>query len=415
VARVVSAAPADRRETVALPEVSPPTATPAAAMTISFPPTVAVGAGASKKIADHVRRVGGNRVLLVTDAFLSEQGLADNYAELMRATGLTVTVFREVEPDPTDVAVRLGLNRLNEAHADVVVALGGGSVIDAAKMISVATSNDGPISSYMGYHQLRSAGLPLIAVPTTAGTGSEATRVAVITDTEKNVKMMILDGYLVPSAALVDFELSMSMPATLTAHVGIDTLTHGIEAYVSSAANNFTDMLALSCVSLTAANIEAAWRDPDNRSARGAMALAAFYGGAAFSNSSVCLVHGMSRPLGLVFHVPHGLSNAVLLPTVTRYSLPGAIGRYAVIARVMGFARAEDTDEVACTKLVESLDALNERLNVPRLRDLNGTDEETFVRNLDKMAGDALASGSPDRNPRVPALADIIDLYRAAW
>lgn len=384
-------------------------------MTIAVPPTVAVGAGVSKTIPDHVRRVGGNRVLLVTDAFLSEHGLVDEYAELMRRAGLTVTVFREVEPDPTDLAVRLGLSRLNEERADIVVALGGGSVIDAAKMIAVATSNDGPLRKYMGYHQLRSAGLPLIAVPTTAGTGSEATRVAVITDTEENVKMMILDGHLVPAAALVDFELSMSMPATLTAHVGIDTLTHGIEAYVSSAANSFTDMFALSCVTLAAANVETAWRSPDNRVARGAMALAAFYGGLAFSNSSVCLVHGMSRPLGLVFHVPHGLSNAVLLPTVTRYSLPGATRRYAALARAMGFAEAGDADDVAGAKLVDGLDALNERLNVPRLRDLIGADEQAFAENLEKMAADALASGSPDRNPRVPTLADIVDLYRAAW
>jgi alcohol dehydrogenase len=393
----------------------PVTADAGTAVTVAFPPAVAIGAGVSNTLAAEVRQLGGQRVLLVTDAFLVAQGVVDRYVDLLVADGLNVALFDGVEPDPTDSAVTAGLVRLREQEADVVVALGGGSVIDAAKMIAAATANPAPLTEYMGYHKLGSAGMPLVAVPTTAGTGSEATRVAVITNTESNIKMMILDGHLVPSAVLVDFELSMSMPAALTAHVGVDTLTHGIEAYVSSAASPFTDMFALACISLVAANLEDAWRDPGNRTAREGMALAAFYGGVAFSNSSVCLVHGMSRPLGVVFHVPHGLSNAVLLPTITGYSLAASTTRYASVARAMGLASAEDADSVAGAKLVDGLQALNERLGVPRLRDLNGVDEVTFAASLEKMAADALASGSPDRNPRVPALGDVIDLYREVW
>jgi alcohol dehydrogenase class IV len=282
-------------------------------------------------------------------------------------------------------------------------------------MIAVGKTNPGPIRDFMGYHRIPKPGLPLIAIPTTAGTGSEATRVTVITESDTHTKMMILDGKLVPSVALVDYELTLSMPPALTAHVGVDTLTHGIEAYVSTLAGPMTDPYALSCVALVGANLERAWNDPDDRPARAAMALAACHGGMAFANSSVCLVHGMSRPLGATFGIPHGLSNAVLLPTVTRYSLAGAPDRYATVARRLGLATADDADARAGDELLEGLQQLNDRLEVPRLRDLPGVDQETFEASLSKMADDAVASGSPSRNPIVPTAADIVDLYRRAW
>jgi len=257
--------------------------------------------------------------------------------------------------------------------------------------------------------------VPLIAIPTTAGTGSEVTKVAVITDTDRDIKMMLLDAHLAPTAALVDYELSMSMPPALTAHVGVDTLTHGVEAYVSRKANAMTDPIALSCICLVAANLETAWREPHNRVARETMALAACQGGMAFANSSVCLVHGMSRPLGAVFHLAHGLSSAVLLPTVTRYSLPEAAARYATIARVMGYATPETADELAGEALARELEQLNVHLGVPRLREIGGIEQHRFEAMLGKMAEDALASGSPQNNPVVPTASDIVELYRWAW
>src|SRR5581483_7498393 len=258
-------------------------------------------------------------------------------------------------------------------------------------------------------------GPPVIAIPTTAGTGSEATRVTVITDTARAEKMMILDGHLVPAVAIVDFELTLTMPPALTAHVGLDTLTHGIEAYVSSAAGPLTDVAALSCVRLVADHLERACTAPDDRRARAAMALAACQGGMAFSNASVCLVHGMSRPLGAIFHVPHGLSNAVLLPTITRFSLPGAEERYATVARVMGYASAADSDEAAARALAEGLESLNARLGITRLRDCKGMEAGRFEALLEKMAHDALASGSPQSNPVVPTAEEIVGLYRQVW
>jgi alcohol dehydrogenase class IV len=282
-------------------------------------------------------------------------------------------------------------------------------------MIAVGQANPGPIRDYMGYHRIPNAGLPLIAIPTTAGTGSEATRVTVITESETHTKMMILDGKLVPRVALVDYELTITMPPALTAHVGVDTLTHGIEAYVSALAGPMTDPYALSCIRLVGANLKQAWSHPDDRAAREAMSLAACHGGIAFANASVCLVHGMSRPLGATFGVPHGLSNAVLLPTVTEYSIGHASQRYATVARTMGVATVADGDEVAGDKLLEALHKLNADLEVPRLRDLPGASAEKFNASLSKMADDALASGSPARNPVVPSAEVVVELYRRAW
>jgi alcohol dehydrogenase class IV len=308
-----------------------------------------------------------------------------------------------------------GFAQFREMRAEAVVALGGGSPIDCAKAIAMLTANPLPLSQYMGRHKVGRAGAPLIAIPTTAGTGSEVTKVAVITDHANDVKMMMLDAHLLPTVALVDYELTLSMPPALTAAVGVDTLTHGMEAYVSRLASAVTDPLALACIGNVARHLETAWSEPQNRSAREGMMLAAMQGGMAFANSSVCLVHGMSRPLGALFHVPHGISNAMLLPTVTRFSLGGAIPRYAAIARTMGWAAGTDSDDAAARALVDGLGALNERLQIPRLRADPRMNEEKFFRSLEKMAGDALASGSPQNNPVVPTAGQIVELYRAAW
>jgi alcohol dehydrogenase len=224
---------------------------------------------------------------------------------------------------------------------------------------------------------------------------------------------MMLSANLQPLAAILDYELTLSMPRGLTAAVGVDTLTHGIEAFVSKKANLLTDAIALNCIRLTALHLKAAWTDPQNRVAREGMMLAAYQGGLAFSNSSVCLVHGMARPLGAIFHLPHGLANAVLLPSVTRYSAPAAPARYAAIAKTIGLEGAND--ESACQSLITWLERLNLDLELPRLGACRGMNQTTFAANLNKMASDALASGSPGNNPRVPSESDIADLYREAW
>lgn len=383
--------------------------------TFNAPATILTGAGASKNLSRQILKIGGSRVLFVTDPYILSTGLIARMQEELQAAGILSAVYADVQPDPTVQNVRAGLEQLLTLDADVVVAVGGGSPIDAAKAIAIAKTNPEPFSQYMGYHKIPNAGVPLIAIPTTAGTGSEVTKVTVITDTEQAVKMMILDEHLMPTVALVDYELSSSMPAPLTAHVGVDTLTHAIEAYVSKKANGMTDPLALSCIDLVARHLYTAWNQPDHQEARAAMALAACQGGMAFSNSSVCLVHGMSRPLGIQFHLPHGLSNAILLPAVTRFSISGAPERYATIARTMRLSSGNDSTEAACMALVKELERFNQLLHIPSLRDCPDISRHKFESVLEKMALDALASGSPQNNPVVPTDQEIISLYEAAW
>jgi alcohol dehydrogenase len=354
-------------------------------------------------------------VLVVTDAFMVKSGVVARLLAPLHEGGIETAVFDGVQPDPTVQNVRDGLALYRSSGAEAVVAIGGGSPLDAGKAISILTTNPEPLADYMGYHKIPKAGAPLLAIPTTAGTGSEVTKVAVITDTERDVKMMILDQHLLPVVALVDYELTLSMPAPLTAHVGVDTLTHGIEAYVSRKASEMTDPIALSCIRLASTHLVKAWEEPENLAAREGMMLSATQGGMAFANSSVCLVHGMSRPLGLLFHIPHGLSNAMLLPAVTRFSLTGAEARYVTVARTMGLCAADASDASAAAFLVEGLEKLNARLEVPRIRDFKGATLEVFEAALEKMASDALASGSPANNPVVPTASEIVQLYREAW
>lgn len=366
------------------------------------PRLIATGAGCRHEVRTHLAAFGVKRVLLVTDPYLVSTGLAEEMARSLNVD--YAVIFSDVQPDPTDTNVIAGVTAYEAHAAQCIVALGGGSPIDTAKVISASVANPGPLAQFQGYHRIPQAGPPVVAIPTTAGTGSEATKVAVITDTQRHVKMMMLDAKLMPALTFVDYELSMTMPPALTAHVGVDTLTHGIEAYVSRKANALTDPIALSCITLTARWLRTAWNEPSHREAREAMAIAALQGGMAFTNSSVALVHGMSRPLGAVFHLAHGLSNAVLLPAVTRFSLDHASERYAQVARAMGV-----------TDLVEALEQLNHDLQVPRLADCLKGDRAALESHGPKMAEDALASGSPANNPRVPSAEEILALYAESW
>lgn len=381
----------------------------------NVPSTLIVGGGASAEIGNQLQRIQCKHALIVTDAHMLKCGIVEKISAYIKEKNIEVSIFSDVVPDPTDKNVYDGLEKYKESGADAIVGLGGGSPMDTAKAIAVMVTNPAPISQYAGYHKVANPGAPLVLIPTTAGTGSEVTKVTVITDTERDVKMMMLDVYLLAQIALVDYELSMTMPATLTAHVGMDTFTHGLEAYVSQKANPISDPIALSCIKLVAENICTAFNEPGNKKAREAMMLAACQGGMAFSNSSVCLVHGMSRPIGANFHIPHGLSNSVLLYEITKYSINGNLERYATAARTIGAANQSDSDEKAAGALPAYIESLNKKLNIPRLRDLVENDTELYDGKLDSMAQAALDSGSPQNNPVVPLHSDVVDLYMAAW
>jgi alcohol dehydrogenase class IV len=275
-------------------------------------------------------------------------------------------------------------------------------------------ANGGHPRDYKVPNLIPKNGPPHVAIPTTAGTGSEVTRFTVITDSAKDEKMLIAGSTLLPTAAVLDYELTMSMPKRLTADTGTDSLTHAIEAYVSRKANSFSDTFALAAMKTIWEELPTAFNEPGNRRAREAMMLAATLAGVAFSNASVALVHGMSRPIGAFFHVPHGLSNAMLLPAVTKFSVEAAAQRYADCARVMSVATAADSTTVALTKLVDSLYRRNQELEVPSPKKY-GISEQKYFDAIPTMAAQALASGSPQNNPRIPTAEEIAQLYHEAW
>jgi alcohol dehydrogenase class IV len=380
---------------------------------VNIPSTLVIAGGSSRLVGTEAKRLGLKRILVVSDAYMDKVGLLKQVVSDIEAAGLFATPFIGVQPDPTVANVDAGLAILRLHKCDGIVALGGGSPMDAAKAISVMSTNAGKIEDFKGLHKIPLAGIPLIAIPTTAGTGSEVTKVTVITDDVKHVKMMILDAHLLPTAALVDFELTMSMPPMLTAAVGIDSFTHALEAYVSKKANPLSDLFALESGRLIAVNLRTAFSEPSNRAAREAMMTGATLGGMAFSNASVCLVHGMSRPIGAHFHVPHGLSNAMLLPAVTKFSVSSAAKRYADFTRHVGLSKNSD-DSAACKDLVAALVSINRDLKVPSPKGY-GIDAAAYEKVMASMAEEALASGSPGNNPRVPTAAEIVELYKEVW
>ena len=253
---------------------------------------------------------------------------------------------------------------------DCLIGFGGGSPIDTAKAMAILAAGGGKMRDYKVPFAADKGALPVIAIPTTAGTGSECTRFTVITDTERDEKMLIAGLGALPLAAIVDYELTYSVPPRTTADTGVDSLTHALEAFVSKRANPFSDALAVSAMALIGQHIRTAYAEPRNAAAREGMMIGATQAGLAFSNASVALVHGMSRPIGAHFHVPHGLSNAMLLPAITRFSVGAAEARYAEAARRIGFAEERDTDASAAAKLVAGLEALNKELAVPSPADV---------------------------------------------
>ena len=321
--------------------------------------------------------------------------------------GVAVATYGGVTSEPVLEFVEEALTLLRAEGCDGVIAIGGGSVIDTAKATAALATNGGRLPEYEGVDRFRAPPLPLIAVPTTAGTGSEATRAAVITDRQRNVKMLLMADALLPRAAADDPLLTLSLPPGPTAAAGLDALTHAVEAYLSRRAQPLTDTLALAAMRAIAEALPRAWRDGSDLRAREAMMTAQLQAGLAFSNSSVALVHGMARPLGAYFGVPHGLANAMLLPEVLRFTLPAAPERFARIGEAMGAPGGG-------AGAVELVATLARELQVPSLRAF-GVPEEAFRAATVPMAESALASGSPAHNPRPASVEEICALYRRVY
>ncbi len=381
---------------------------------ITTPRLLAIGGGALAELPGMLTRLGLIRPLIVTDPYIRVCGILERATALLDRARIGWDLFADTVPDPTTAVVEAGARVLSGGGFDSLIAIGGGSSIDTAKAMSVLAANGGQMRDWKVPAEIPKTGLPLVAIPTTAGTGSEVTRFTVITDTESDEKMLIAGLACCPVAAIVDYELTLTMPLRLTADTGLDSLTHAIEAYVSLRASPYTDGLAKNAMGLIARHIRTACAEPDSRAAREAMMLGATTAGMAFSNSSVALVHGMSRPIGAFFHVPHGLSNAMLLPEITTFSAPAALDRYADCARAMGVAEESEGSQGAVARLLGELRQLNRDLKVPSPREW-GVDPARYEELLPVMASQALASGSPANNPRVPSSDEIIALYRRVY
>jgi alcohol dehydrogenase len=369
-----------------------------------------VGGGSLDQIGDVMVSLGVSRPLVVTDGFLVSTGLAERVMTLLKGVGLEPSLFSDTVPDPTTDSLVAGLEAIKASNCDSVIGLGGGSPMDTAKALALLSVQGGEMRAYRAPVQNTGPALSIVAVPTTAGSGSEATQFTIITDSGSDEKMLCPGRSFLPVAAIVDYELTMSMPARLTADTGIDALTHAVEAYVSRKSNALSDSLCLAAISTIGGNIRRAVADGSDRDARAAMMVAATQAGIAFSNSSVALVHGMSRPIGAHFHVAHGLSNAMLFPAVTAFSVESATSRYADCARAFGVASPADDDTVAARALVDGIHQLRTDLTVPTPHDY-GIDETEWDRLIPTMAEQALASGSPANNPRVPSAEEIAHLY----
>ncbi|PWJ21655.1 iron-containing alcohol dehydrogenase [Jannaschia seohaensis] len=378
---------------------------------IQSPRIIRIGGGIAAETAEVLEQLGLSRPLIVTDPGVARLHLP-RITDVLDKAGLAWGLFDRVVEDPTDRCVAEGLAAFRAGDYDCVIGFGGGSPMDTAKAVSFMAVNPGHVRDYKAPAQIDRCGVPIILIPTTGGTGSELTRWCVITDTESPEKYNLSGLACVATAALIDWTFTVTKPARITADTAVDSLTHAIEAYVSRRAFPYTDAFALSAMPLIAAHVRRAYADPEDGPAREALMLAASQAGMAFSNASVALVHGMSRPIGAHFHVAHGLSNAMLLPTVTAFSVSAAPARYATCARVMGMASERDSDDTACAKLIEGLRQLNADLAVPSPTDLGHVADDAM---LTLMARQAIASGSPANNPRVPDAEDIVTLYREMW
>lgn len=381
---------------------------------VILPRIMHIGEGASEQVPAVLASLACRRPLIITDRMMVQLGYAGKVQESLAAQDIQADVFDDTVPEPTVSSIQAGVDKVRNGNYDSIIALGGGSPIDSAKAIGILGKFGGAMRDYKFPRLVDQVGLPIIAIPTTAGTGSEVTRFTIITDETSDEKMLCVGIGFMPVAALIDYNLTLSLPPRITADTGIDALTHAMEAYVSRKANLYSDSQAIEAMRLIGPNLRRVYRNPDDKAAREAMMLGSTLAGVAFSNASVALVHGMSRPIGAAFHVPHGLSNAMLLPVVTEFSIPAAAERYADCARTMGVADGEDSTEVANQKLLTELKALNDQLQVPTPAGF-GIDREAFFALMRTMAEQALQSGSPGNNPRVPSIDQMVEIYRSLW
>ena len=377
------------------------------AHSFATPGSIVYGSGALERAKDQLAALG-TKALVVTDATMARLGNLQLATDLLEDCGLGHAVYDKVNSEPLDTMVDEAGGLYVREGCDLLVALGGGSPIDTMKAVALTVASGRPVASFVG-SPYAGPTPPMVAVPTTAGTGSEATQCTIITDTSRDIKMLVSGTSLIPDLAIVDPAFTMTAPASVTASTGIDALCHAIEAYTSRRAQPLSDVLALSAARRIFSNLATCVQDPGNVAAREQISLAATEAGMAFNNSSVTIVHGMSRPIGAIFHVAHGLSNALLMEECLTFAAEGAPGRFADVARFCGLSVTAD-DNVASQDLLRAVSALLHEVGIPTLRETR-IDLTSFRDAIPKMVEDALASGSPANTIRPVTADDLRRIY----
>lgn len=376
------------------------------------PGQIITGSGALT-MAEETLKGLGKKALIVTDKVMIQLGNCAKVETALKNQGIDYAIYSEIVGEPTDTMIENGLKVYKENGCDFLVALGGGSPIDSMKAIGSLVVNGGNISDYMG-KVIDVEMPPLVAIPTTAGTGSEATQFTIITDTKKDIKMLLKGKVLMPKLAIIDPQFTMTAPPKITAATGLDALCHAVEAYTSRKAQTLSDSFAMSAVKRIFKSLPVAFKDGKNEEARIQMSVAALEAGIAFNNASVTIIHGMSRPIGALFHVAHGLSNAMLMKECLGFALEGAYDRVADLGRAIGVADATDEDKAAAEKFLSAIEGIVKELETPTLAEF-GIDKEEFFKVIDKMAYDAMDSGSPQNTMREVSEEQVKQIYRNLW
>ena len=369
------------------------------------------GPGARKELPGAIRGLGKSKVLVVTDKGLLQFGVAKMVTDVLDEAGISYEIFCEVKPNPTVSNVKAGIDAFKRAQADILVAIGGGSSIDTAKAIGIVMANPdfSDIISLEGCAPTKNKSVPIIALPTTAGTAAETTINYVIIDEEKQKKMVCVDPNDIPAVAIIDAELMYSLPKGLTAATGMDALTHAIEGYITKGAWELSDMFEIEAIRMISRYLSMAVSDPKNPEGRNGMAVAQYVAGMAFSNVGLGLVHGMAHPLGALFDIPHGVANAVLLPTVMEFNMPYCTAKYRHIAEAMGIDTSSMNDDEAAQAACNAVKQLSQNVGIPATLTELGITEE----NIPALTQQALEDVCTPGNPRPVTHDEVANIYRS--
>jgi alcohol dehydrogenase class IV len=375
-----------------------------------IPTAIEFGNGSINQLADHVKSLGGNKVLIVGDPGLVKAGITERLASILGNSSISSEVFSDIQPDPEIESVEKGTAVAKETNCDLVVGVGGGSSLDIAKAVGLMLNNAGHIRDYVGINKVPFKGAPVIAVPTTAGTGSELTIWSVLSDKKMKSKLSVGSAFNCPDLALCDPELTLSLPPHITASTGMDALTHALESYVNKATQPISEGMSVQAMKLIARSLRLAVVQGDNLQARSDMLMASLIAAMAFNSTRLGLAHALALPLGAHFHIPHGTVNAILLPEVMQFNITGNIGKFAEIAGIFGERIEHLSQREAAEKAVGAIRLLKADVGITQTLADYGVNEGQ----LDLIAEEAMLSGNVPVNPRKPTLEDLKNICRAA-